>query len=162
FCQCPVPVCAETTDYSVGDIRTLSSPKSDQAVGQSDPTVRQSDQASSQSDQFLSRDQARQYMLDLINRDRKSVGSPPVVLDEVANTAGQLHSDEMAEFGSLAHWTMDGRKPDQRYTECGGKDNVAENVDGTNTPNPPKLTLCKNQGFSKKDLEEVDGQFFNE
>ncbi len=114
------------------------------------------------SEQYLNQDQARQYMLGLINRDRATAGARPVVLDDVGNTAGQLHSDEMAENGYLAHWTMDGRKPDQRYTECGGKDVVMENVDGMNTPNPPKLTLCKNQGFSKKDLDEVEGQFFNE
>jgi hypothetical protein len=83
-------------------------------------------------------------------------------MDETATRAGDIHSDEMAEFGYLAHWTMDGRKPDQRYTECGGKDNVAENVDAMNTPNPEKLALCQKQLFTKKDLEEVEGQFFNE
>jgi uncharacterized protein YkwD len=119
-------------------------------------------QSQKPSEQFLNLEQARRYMLDLINRDRASVGSPPVVLDEVATAAGQLHSDEMAMYGYLSHWTMDGRKPDQRYTECGGSDTVMENVDSTNLPNPPKLELCKNQCFSKKDIEEVEGQYFNE
>ena len=84
------------------------------------------------------------------------------MLDEVANRAGQLHSDEMAEYGYLAHWTLDGRKPDQRYTECGGKDTVAENADGMNTPNPEKLTLCQKQVFAKHDIKEIESQFFNE
>jgi uncharacterized protein YkwD len=132
------------------------------AEGSDNAMADQSGQQGSQSEQFLSLDQARQYMLGLINRDRKSVGSSPVSMDEIANTAGQLHSDEMAQFGYLAHWTMDGRKPDQRYTECGGKDTVMENVDGANTPNPPKLPLCQKQRFSKHDLEEVEGQYFNE
>jgi hypothetical protein len=101
-------------------------------------------------------------MIDLINRDRASVGAPPVEIDDVANKAGQLHSDEMAAFGYLSHWTMDGRKPDQRYTECGGKDTVAENVDATIVNTPQKLPLRIKQCFKKRELEEIESQFFNE
>ncbi|MBU6453150.1 MAG: CAP domain-containing protein [Cyanobacteria bacterium REEB67] len=115
-----------------------------------------------QSEQLLNLDQARHYMLGLINRDRAASGVEPVVLDEVANRAGNLHTDEMAQYGYLSHWTMDGRKPDQRYTECGGKDSVAENADNTDVEKPTKVALSQNQLFSKRDIDEVEGQFFNE
>jgi len=113
-------------------------------------------------DETMDLPQARQFMLSLINRDRAKVGATPVTLDDVANRAGQLHSDEMAQIGYLSHWTMDGRKPDQRYNECGGKDRVAENVDATLETTQTKLPLCKNQQFSKRDLEEIEAQFFDE
>lgn len=111
---------------------------------------------------FMDLEHARLYMLELINRDRASVGSPPVTLDEVGCKAGQLHSDEMAQYGYLSHWTMDGRKPDQRYTECGGKDAVAENAEATEDSNPKKLPLCQKQGMFKQDVEEIENQFFHE
>ncbi|MFX4474238.1 CAP domain-containing protein, partial [Acinetobacter baumannii] len=67
---------------------------------------------SSDQREILEHDAAVQYMLKSINRDRAKVGAPPVVLDETASKAGQMHSDEMAVNGYLSHWTMDGRKPD--------------------------------------------------
>lgn len=118
--------------------------------------------AAGPANQYLSREQARKYMLDLINRDRASVGVPPVILDEVATRAAELHSDEMAEIGYLSHWSTDGRKPDQRYTECGGKDVIAENAYAYRFPEPQKLPLCKRQEFTRQELEDAESRFFNE
>lgn len=125
---------------------------------------------SSEQREILGQDAAKQYMLMLINRDRASVGVAPVVLDSVASKAGQLHSDEMAVNGYLSHWTMDGRKPDQRYTETGGKDAVMENAfvslegtaleGGSRTPN--KLPLHSSQVFHKYELDKIESSFFNE
>jgi uncharacterized protein YkwD len=111
---------------------------------------------------LLTLDQARHFMLGLINRDRASAGCEPVTLDEIGNKAGNLHTDEMAQYGYLSHWTKDGRKPDVRYTDVGGRDTVAENADSTDVEKPVKVELSKNQLFSKRDLEEIEGQFFNE
>jgi len=78
--------------------------------------------------EMLDRSAAREYMLRLINRDRARVGVPPVSLDNIASKAAQEHSDEMALHGYGSHWGMDGRKPDQRYTEAGGRDSDSENI----------------------------------
>ena len=118
--------------------------------------------SAAQQEELLNLDQARHHMLGLINRDRATARLDPVILDEIGNQAGNLHTDEMAEYGYLSHWTLDGRKPDQRYTECGGKDAVAENADSTDVEKPSKVALSKNQLFAKKDLDEIEAQFFNE
>lgn len=120
--------------------------------------------------QIMNRDEARQYMLKLINRDRAGVGANPVVLDDVATKAGQMHSDEMATNGYLSHWTMDGRKPDQRYNEAGGKDAVMENafvsLEGSalenNSATPNKLPLHPSQAFHRYELDQIESSFFNE
>jgi hypothetical protein len=120
--------------------------------------------------ELLGQDAGREYMVKIINRDRASVGAPPVVLDlGVPAKAGQLHSDEMAINGYLSHWTMDGRKPDQRYTEEGGRDAVAENafasLEGSaaeDTGEPRKLELHSSQVFHRYELDNIEGDFFNE
>ncbi|CAN5702543.1 hypothetical protein BH10CYA1_BH10CYA1_05580 [soil metagenome] len=120
--------------------------------------------------QIMNQDEARQYMLKLINRDRATLGAKPVVLDDVATKAGQMHSDEMATNGYLSHWTMDGRKPDQRYNESGGKDAVMENafvsLEGTaaenNSATPNKLPLHPSQAFHRYELDQIESSFFNE
>jgi len=120
--------------------------------------------------ELLDQDAARQYMVKIINRDRQSVGAPPVVLDlGLATKIGQMHSDEMAVNGYLSHWTMDGRKPDQRYSDQGGRDAVAENafanLEGTaaeDSANPRKLELHSSQVFHRYELDNIEGDFFNE
>ncbi len=67
--------------------------------------------------------QARQYMVELINRDRASAGLAPVTLDEGAPTrSGQGHAEDMAAHGYLGHFGTDGSVPEQlhRLTEAGG------------------------------------------
>ena len=119
--------------------------------------------------EILEEDAAKQYMLKLINKDRASLKLSPVIMDEVASAAGKLHSDEMAANGYSSHWTMDGRKPDQRYSEVGGKDAVAENVyvslEGSAADNsgaPVKLPLQSAPVFRRYELEQVESSFFNE
>lgn len=114
---------------------------------------------------------AKKYMIDLINRDRKSAGLKPVVMDEAGNNAGQLHSDEMAEAGYLSHWDKKGRKPDQRYNLLGGTGFVMENAhiefsgysnDEKNGDKPSVFTIDPDAKISKKDLDEIESGFFNE
>src|SRR6187402_365511 len=73
-------------------------------------------------------DQARRYMLTLVNRDRAEHGLAPVVMDDVASRAGQRHAEDMARVGFTAHWGTDGSVPEQRYSEAGGTDFVQENA----------------------------------
>jgi len=71
---------------------------------------------------------AREYVLSLVNRDRKEHGLPPVESDEVAMKAGQRHVEDMTRHGFTAHWGTDGSVPEQRYTEAGGRHIAQENA----------------------------------
>ncbi|MFZ5892782.1 MAG: CAP domain-containing protein [Myxococcota bacterium] len=70
---------------------------------------------------------AQRFVLDLINRDRKKAGLPPVVLDDAASSAGLRHARDMATKGFTGHIGSDGSTPEQRYSESGGSDFVQEN-----------------------------------
>jgi uncharacterized protein YkwD len=108
---------------------------------------------------------ARQYMLELINRDRVSAGLRPVKLDLVATTAGQKHTDEMAANRYMAHVNLEGKLPDQRYSELGGTDYVRENIylqsRGKNA-GPGRFELVANATFSRRELEDIEAAYFNE
>lgn len=67
-------------------------------------------------------------MLDLVNADRAANGLQPVAWDPIAAAAGQQHSEEMAQFGYMSHWNMDGYGPEYRYSRAGGLDYSQENV----------------------------------
>ena len=112
----------------------------------------------------LSLDEARCYMLTLINRDRASLGLQPVQLDATGTVAAQMHSDEMAQRGYISHWDLQGRKPDQRYGESGGEGAVFENV-YTNHNNPYLgfyNDLASQQVFPKAEIERAEAWFFNQ
>jgi hypothetical protein len=115
----------------------------------------------------LSLNEARQYMLGLINRDRAKENLSPVALDETANVAAQKHAEEMAQNVYLGHLDLSGKKPDQRYTEAGGVDSVGENTyiwTWWSTPQPP-VTLPLQQPeptFAKSDLETIEAAYIGE
>ncbi len=113
----------------------------------------------------LTLQQARIYMLDLINNDRAAKGLKPVALDAVAEAAAQKHVEEMASLVYLSHYDREGRLPDQRYTEAGGRDRVQENVFlavGTNAMNAAPLRLIKEPVFRTKDVEDIQAAYFNQ
>ena len=114
--------------------------------------------------ELMTLDEARRHMVELINRDRATCGLPPVRLDPVASRAAQQHSDEMAQYGYISHWDLQGRKPDQRYNEFGGRGAVFENV-FTNHDQPYanyRAPLAARQLFSRRDIEQAEGWFFNQ
>jgi hypothetical protein len=115
----------------------------------------------------LSLDEARQYMLQLINRDRAKENLSPVALDETASRAAQKHAEEMAQNVYLGHLDLSGKKPDQRYAEAGGVDSVGENTyvwTWWSTPAAPtELPLQKpEQTFAKSDLEAIEASYIGE
>jgi uncharacterized protein YkwD len=67
-----------------------------------------------------------QYVLDLINKDRKAAGVPDVTLS--FNSAAQKHAKDMFDKSYGAHWDTDGLKPYMRYTLEGGLNFENENV----------------------------------
>ena len=66
-----------------------------------------------------------QYALDLVNKDRKDNGLPPVVLSDLGSA--QNHADDELKNNYFSHWNSDGVKPYVTYTELGGKNDMAEN-----------------------------------
>lgn len=70
----------------------------------------------------------QQFMHRLINETRKGAGLSEVIWDETAAVAGLRHAQEMAGFGYLSHWNLEGYGPDHRYSFAGGLDSVRENV----------------------------------
>lgn len=124
-----------------------------------------------QSSSELSIADARQYMILLINKDRKSMGLNEVTADDIAERAGNLHSDEMAKLGYLSHWDTLGRKPDQRYCAVGGTGFVMENghiefsgfaSDGQGEGGGGEFKIDPDAKISKKTLEGIESGFFNE
>jgi uncharacterized protein YkwD len=109
----------------------------------------------------LTPEQARKYVLELINRDRQSMGLGPVALEQgAASRAGQRHAEDMAAHGYTGHWGTDGSVPEQRCTEAGGVDMVLENascfVDGHTRAIDPAPHI------DPKYLEDVERAFFGE
>jgi uncharacterized protein YkwD len=66
-----------------------------------------------------------QYMLDLINADRRTEGLEPVTLGN--NPAAQVHAQDMLDNYYISHWGTDGLKPYMRYTKNGGINYEQEN-----------------------------------
>jgi uncharacterized protein YkwD len=109
----------------------------------------------------LSIAEARTYMLDLVNRDRKSAGLAPVELDNgSATAAGQSHAEDMAKHGYLGHWGSDGSVPEQRMTAAGGADMVLENA--SCFVDEQARTLDPNPTIEPRDIERAEAMFFNE
>jgi uncharacterized protein YkwD len=105
-------------------------------------------------------EQARRYVLSLVNRDRAEHGLPAVVMDDAANRAGQRHAEDMAHFGYTAHWGTDGSVPEQRYSEAGGSDFVQENAGCLGDGQVRKLDAAPR--FEAAELERVERAFMDE
>src|SRR5450432_741666 len=105
-------------------------------------------------------EQARRYVLALVNRDRAENGLPAVALDDTASRAGQRHADDMARSGYTAHWGTDGSVPEERYSGAGGSDFVQENAgclaDGA------QRELERPPYFEARLLERVEHAFMDE
>lgn len=108
----------------------------------------------------LGLEDARRYVVDLVNRDRAEEGLPPVELDDTASEAAQRHSDDMAAHGFTAHLGTDGSVPEQRLSEAGvndmGQENAACFFDGVSRPLDP------NPVFKPELLEKIEHAFISE
>lgn len=127
-------------------------------------------------EQYLTLPQARDYMVTLINRDRQAHGLSPVVLDQIASQAGQIHTEDMVLNNHSGHYDIDGKKPWQRYTICGGQGYVSENAfwwparqyegvsaDAETDGGAEKpFALYPVQTFKKSDIEEAESAYYNE
>jgi len=111
-------------------------------------------------DHPLKLEEAREYVIALVNQDRAQHGLPRVERDEIAERAAQVHVDDMAAVGYTAHWGSDGSVPEERYTLVGGRDFVQENAacfaDGE------KRKLAQSPTFTAADLEDIQRRFMDE
>jgi hypothetical protein len=105
-------------------------------------------------------EQARRYVLALVNRDRAEHGLSQLVMDEPASRAGQRHAEDMARVGYTAHWGSDGSVPEQRYTEAGGTDFVQENAGCLADGKQRKIDAAPR--FEAALLERVEHAFMDE
>jgi len=105
-------------------------------------------------------EEARTYMLALVNADRQREGLGTVELQDVATRAAQRHADDMATNGFRAHWGTDGSVPEQRYTEAGGEHLVHENV--TCFFDGKQRALEKNPLFLPEELEAAERTYMAE
>ncbi len=105
-------------------------------------------------------EQARRYVLALVNRDRAEHGLSQLALDDAANRAGQRHAEDMARVGYTAHWGSDGSVPEQRYSEAGGSDFVQENAGCLADGKQRKLDAVPR--FEAAQLERVERAFMDE
>ena len=105
-------------------------------------------------------EQARRYVLALVNRDRAEHGLSRVVMDDAANRAGQRHAEDMARAGYTAHWGTDGSVPEQRYSDAGGTDFVQENAGCLADGKQRKLDATPR--FEAAQLERVERAFMDE
>lgn len=121
-------------------------------------------------DEPLNLEQARAYMLELINRDRAAKDLVPVALDEAATTAAQRHAEEMAAEQYMSHYNLAGKSPNQRYTEAGGTGYSRENVYLSTTryvgakddESDSRLPLVAAPAFSRREIEEIESSYVNE
>ena len=105
--------------------------------------------------------QARRYMLELVNRDRRSMGLGPVELDEGAPTqSAERHARDMALNAFLGHWGTDGSVPEQRLTEAGGADMVLENA--FCITDEKRRELESDPRIDASEVERAEGMFFHE
>lgn len=70
----------------------------------------------------------KEYMLALINAERKKAGVSAVTLGE--NIAAQLHAESALENCFSSHWGLDGLKPYMRYSLARGYQSNGENGHG--------------------------------
>lgn len=70
----------------------------------------------------------KQYVLELVNDQRKSLGRGPVVLGR--NVAAQLHAESMLDNCFASHWGLDGLKPHMRYFLAGSYQAGGESISG--------------------------------
>ncbi|MDE2718866.1 MAG: CAP domain-containing protein, partial [Chloroflexota bacterium] len=89
------------------------------------PSMLKSSESDTPHQRFLSN---KQFMLGLINEERKKAGVPEVSLGD--NNAAQIHAENSIGDCVSGHWGTDGLGPPMRYSLAGGYQSNRENVAG--------------------------------
>ncbi|HEY6561838.1 MAG TPA: CAP domain-containing protein [Polyangiaceae bacterium] len=108
----------------------------------------------------LTLEDAREYVLSLVNRDRAEHALSPVERDRVAERAGQRHVEDMTRHGFTAHWGTDGSLLEERYTAAGGQHMVHENT--ACFADAQRRNVDRNPLFEAALLERIQNAFMAE
>ena len=65
-------------------------------------------------------------ILELMNQDRRAAGLEPLEWDQTAALTGVSHAQEMAQYGYINYWNLDGFGPDLRFYSNGGIESITE------------------------------------
>ena len=89
------------------------------------PIIPKSSESDAPHQRFLD---GKQFMLGLINEERRKVGVPEVSLGD--NNAAQIHAENSITDCVSGHWGTDGLGPPMRYSLAGGYQSNRENASG--------------------------------
>jgi uncharacterized protein YkwD len=108
--------------------------------------------------------EARAYLLELINKDRATLGRLPLESDPVATRVGQKQAEFMVRVAAMTHADAEGRLPVQRYTEEGGRDRIRENVSltGGRVQLIEEIRVDPQPTFTRAEIEAVEANYFNQ
>ena len=91
------------------------------------PSITKSSDSDAPHQRFLD---GKQFMLGLINEERKKAGVPDVSLGD--NNAAQIHAENSISDCVSGHWGTDGLGPPMRYSLAGSYQSNGENASGYN------------------------------
>ncbi len=95
--------------------------------------------------------QAEKYMLDLVNKERKKAGVPPLVFDDALGKVGRDHDADMFARGYFSHYTPEGLTPFDRMAKA----NISFTAAGEN------LALAPNTDVAMQGLMQSPGHRAN-
>ncbi|HIK24733.1 MAG: CAP domain-containing protein [Thermosynechococcus sp. Uc] len=72
--------------------------------------------------------EVRAFALQLVNRDRRLNGLPPLVADELLTKTAQRHAEDMLKRQYFSHINPEGQSPMDRFIALGGRGGVGENI----------------------------------
>ncbi len=105
----------------------------------------------------------KQYMLGLINAERKKAGVPEVSLGD--NIAAQIHAENSIRDCVSGHWGTDGLGPPMRYSLAGGYQSNGENVSGLDycltDEERPSYASISAQGGIQNELRQIMNGYMN-
>ena len=70
----------------------------------------------------------RAFALELVNRDRRINGLPPLTENSLLSQSAQFHAEDMMKRNYYAHVTPEGKTPTDRFQKIGGTKGVGENI----------------------------------
>ncbi len=106
-----------------------------------------------QSEQITNVAQARQTLLDLVNRDRQMMGAGVLQIDESLNLAAQAHSDDMVKNGFIGHNSPTMGTPQQQAFLFNVTDLISQNLAVSRTLINSERELMSSPGHRKTIIE---------
>ncbi|HEY9842337.1 MAG TPA: CAP domain-containing protein [Candidatus Obscuribacterales bacterium] len=120
------------------------------AVGAKYPSAQPVDE---HSESLGNLDQARQSLIDLVNRDRQAMGLSVLQPDSKLDQAAQSHSDDMVANGFIGHNSPTQGTPQQQAAAFGVSDLVSQNLAVSRSLSNSQRELMSSPGHRRTILE---------